>query len=48
MNERFICRRNGDHMIGTCDTGEEFLYDFEDQELLKNHKWRLHRGAIET
>lgn len=39
---------SGDYGIGFTIKGEEFYFDIEDYDLIKDYCWRLHRGYVET
>lgn len=39
LDEKNLCYRDGDHMVCVCSGGQKFLYDFEDHDLIKAHRW---------
>lgn len=39
---------SGDYGIGITSKGEEFYFDLEDYEKIKNYCWRIHHGYVET
>lgn len=39
LDEKNLCYRDGDHMVCVCPSGQKFLYDFEDHDLVKKHSW---------
>lgn len=39
---------SGEYGIGYLENGEEFYFDLEDYELIKEHRWNIDRGYITT
>ena len=39
---------SGDYGIGYLENGEEFYFDIEDYDLIKEHRWNMCRGYIAT
>ena len=39
---------SGDYGVGYLENGEEFYFDLEDYDLIKEHRWNIVRGYITT